>query len=141
MLHNCLGCLYPIYITQQRRSDLCIPRNETARPRSQYLHSCIFERSIYSHDRVCLFCKLRGLVPNFHVHVSVSDLYIPTNGPPILLGRPITGIYINRSQIHVCRNWERGHAVSSLEIFISNFRHSVVAVRHEVLKHDTLNLL
>ncbi len=21
--------------------------------------------------------KLRGLVPNFHIHVSVSDLYIP----------------------------------------------------------------
>jgi hypothetical protein len=29
--------------------------------------------------------KLRGLVPNFHNHVSVSDLYIPTTGPPILL--------------------------------------------------------
>jgi hypothetical protein len=29
--------------------------------------------------------KLRGLVPNFRIHVSVSDLYIPTIGPPILL--------------------------------------------------------
>jgi hypothetical protein len=29
--------------------------------------------------------KLCGLVPNFHIHVSVSDLYIPTIGPPILL--------------------------------------------------------
>ncbi len=28
---------------------------------------------------------LRGLSPNFHIHVSVSDLYIPTIGPPILL--------------------------------------------------------
>ncbi len=28
--------------------------------------------------------KLRGLVPN-QIHVSVSDLYIPTIGPPILL--------------------------------------------------------
>ncbi len=27
--------------------------------------------------------KLRGLVPSFHIHVSVSDLYIPTIGPPI----------------------------------------------------------
>jgi hypothetical protein len=25
--------------------------------------------------------KLRGLMPNFHIHVSVSDLYIPTIGP------------------------------------------------------------
>jgi hypothetical protein len=26
-----------------------------------------------------------GLVPSFHIHVSVSDLHIPTIGPPILL--------------------------------------------------------
>ncbi len=26
--------------------------------------------------------KLRGLSPNFHIHVSVSDLYIPAIGPP-----------------------------------------------------------
>ncbi len=29
--------------------------------------------------------KLRGLNPNFHIHISVSDLCIPTIGPPILL--------------------------------------------------------
>jgi hypothetical protein len=29
--------------------------------------------------------KLRGLSPNFHIHLSVSDLYIPTIGPPIFL--------------------------------------------------------
>jgi hypothetical protein len=28
---------------------------------------------------------LRGLSPNIHIHVSVSDLYIPTIGPPIFL--------------------------------------------------------
>jgi hypothetical protein len=28
--------------------------------------------------------KRRGLVPNFHIHASVSDLYIPTIGGPIL---------------------------------------------------------
>jgi hypothetical protein len=28
--------------------------------------------------------KLRGLVPNSYIHVSVSDLYISTIGPPIL---------------------------------------------------------
>jgi hypothetical protein len=36
----------------------------------------------YSHckqDPIYVFpkMKLRGLVPNFHIHVSVSDLYIP----------------------------------------------------------------
>jgi hypothetical protein len=29
--------------------------------------------------------KLRSLSPNFHIHVSVSDLYIPTISLPILL--------------------------------------------------------
>ncbi len=29
--------------------------------------------------------ELRGLSPNFYIHVSVSDLYIPTFGPPIFL--------------------------------------------------------
>ncbi len=28
--------------------------------------------------------ELRGLCPNFYIHVSVSD-YIQTNGPPIFL--------------------------------------------------------
>ncbi len=42
--------------------------------------------------------KLCGLVSNSYVHVSVSDLYIPTIGLPILLqekkiGGPIVGIY------------------------------------------------
>jgi hypothetical protein len=29
--------------------------------------------------------KLHGLIPNFLIHVSVSDLYILTIGPPIFL--------------------------------------------------------
>jgi hypothetical protein len=29
--------------------------------------------------------KYRGLSPNFHIHASMSDLYIPTIGLPILL--------------------------------------------------------
>jgi hypothetical protein len=28
--------------------------------------------------------EFRGLIPNFHIHVSVSDLYISTIGLPIL---------------------------------------------------------
>ncbi len=51
------------------------------------------------------------------VHVSVIDLYIPTIGPHILIGRPI----VNRSQKHECRNWDRGRAVSFLGIFVLNF--------------------
>jgi hypothetical protein len=40
--------------------------------------------------------EYRGLSPNFHIHVSVSELYIPTMGLPVLLEeicRMILGIY------------------------------------------------
>jgi hypothetical protein len=40
--------------------------------------------------------EYRGLSPNFHIHVSVSELYIPTMGLPFLLEEicgPILGIY------------------------------------------------
>jgi hypothetical protein len=40
--------------------------------------------------------KLRSLVHNSYIHVSVSDLYNPTIGLPILL----------RSQIHEHGNWD-----------------------------------
>ncbi len=34
---------------------------------------------------VFLFWELCGLSPNFHIHVSVSDSYIPRIGPHISL--------------------------------------------------------
>ncbi len=38
---------------------------------------------------ICIYVfpgmELRALSPNFHIHVSVNDLYIPTFGPPIVL--------------------------------------------------------
>jgi hypothetical protein len=50
--------------------------------------------------------KLRGLIPNFYIHISVSDLYISRMGLPILL----------QPQIHECGNWETEHYNSLLEI-------------------------
>ncbi len=50
--------------------------------------------------------KLRGLVPNSYIHVSESDLYIPT---AYLEGAKQTNpgnIYIAHMQIHECENWE-----------------------------------
>ncbi len=40
----------------------------------------------YKEDQIHVFqeMKLRGLVPNFPNYISVSDLYIPAIGPPIL---------------------------------------------------------
>ncbi len=57
--HNNCNSLY-------RKSNFCIPRNETVQPRSH------FPNPIYA----CLFWELRGLSPNFHIHVSMSNLYI-----------------------------------------------------------------
>jgi hypothetical protein len=39
--------------------------------------------------------EFRGSSPNFHIHVSVSDLYIPIGLPLSCsrIGRPIAGIY------------------------------------------------
>jgi hypothetical protein len=41
-------------------------------------------------------CKTKIIIINFHIHVSVSDVYSPTIGLPILLEeicRPILGLY------------------------------------------------
>ncbi len=53
--------------------------------------------------------ELHGHSPNFHIQVSVSDLYIPTIDLPILLQEKYGDRfceYINRSQIHECVNWD-----------------------------------
>jgi hypothetical protein len=52
--------------------------------------------------------ELRGLGPNVHIHVSVSDLYIPRMGPRIVMqqnrqtdrGNIYIYIYIYISQTH-----------------------------------------
>jgi hypothetical protein len=76
------------------------------------------------------YFNLRNLIvppciPNFHIHVSVSDIYIPPIGLPICcrkICRLILEIlYINRSQLHECGNWDWGCAIPYLEIFVSNF--------------------
>jgi hypothetical protein len=39
--------------------------------------------------------EYRGLSSNIHIHASVSDLYLPTIGPPILLEeicKPLVGL-------------------------------------------------
>jgi hypothetical protein len=55
---------------------------------------------------VFLFWELRGLSPNFHIHVSVSDLYSPRIGLHISssrIGRLIVGIYKSLTDTRVCK--------------------------------------
>ncbi len=69
-----------------RKLEKNIPRKETARSQSQFLHS-------YT--------------------LSVSDLYIPTIGLPIWLQKKIdrSWEYVKRSQMYEYGNWEQGRAV------------------------------
>ncbi len=59
------------------------PEYESADGQGASIVTCTHckENPIY----VFLFWELRGLSPNFHIHVSVSDLYIPRIGPHISL--------------------------------------------------------
>ncbi len=50
-----------------------------------FLWSDPFPHSKENHIYVFLFWQLRGLIPNFHIHVSVSDLLISRIGPHIFL--------------------------------------------------------
>jgi hypothetical protein len=45
------------------------------------------------------------------------------------IGKPIRGIYINRSQKHECRNWDCSHEDPLLAIYVSNFRYCLCSVR------------
>jgi hypothetical protein len=53
---------------------------------------------------VFLFWEFCGLSPNFHIHVSVSDLYIPKIGPHIWLrqNRQTDPGNISISHIYMC---------------------------------------
>ncbi len=85
----------------QRKSYLCIPLLGIARPPSQFPHSCVCERFIYSQDPSCSITA-RSTVGN-----------------------------VNPSQTHECGNWDCGRAIPFLGIFFSNFRYWFFAVREE----------
>ncbi len=59
--------------------------------------TALFCTALQGKSHLCIpFWELRGLTPNFHIYVSVSDLYIPRIGPHISLqqnGRPVLEIY------------------------------------------------
>ncbi len=95
-------CLVPI---------LCIPRNEIAR------HG-------HFQNRIIMFC-----LP-ISTFTYLWAIYIFPGARAVCLfcysqrGRLMLGIYINRSEVHECRNWERGPRVSFLGIHKSDFRYS-----------------
>ncbi len=74
---------------------------------------------------VFLFWELRGLSPNFHIHVSASDLYTPRIGPHTSLSQnrqtdPGNWYRMElNSQKDECRNLEKENYNSVLEITVS----------------------
>jgi hypothetical protein len=67
--------------------------------------------------------ELRGLSPNFLIHVSVRDLYIPRIGPHIFLQQnrqtEPENIYINRSPANECWNSFSGNICFELFVIVS----------------------
>jgi hypothetical protein len=64
----------------------------------------------YKEDPIYVFLdmQLRGLDPNFHIHVSVSYLYISTIGPPILLQQNRRTNRGNYKSLKDTRMWKLG---------------------------------
>jgi hypothetical protein len=81
-----------------------------AQPQFQFPHLCAYERFIYSQDR--------------SVHIQYF-------GFPAAEYADQSWEYINRSQTHECRNWDCGHAIPFLGIFVSNFRYCIFAVKYK----------
>ena len=71
--------------------------------------------------------EYRGLSPNFHIHVSVSELYIPTMVCLFCWRKCVDRCweFINRSQAHECGNWGLGCAIPRKEIHKRNCHCSV----------------
>ncbi len=74
-------------------------------------HNTANSKQIFPEKELCV------LGPNFHIHVSVSDLYIPIIGLPILLPENMWA--------HECGNWDGGRAIPLLVIHKWDFRGSV----------------
>ncbi len=79
------------------------PGKEFARPQSQFPRSCVCERFIYSQDRSTYF--------------------------PAAEWEDRSREFINRSNTHDCGNWDWGHAIPFLGIFVANFWNCVYAVQ------------
>jgi hypothetical protein len=85
--------------TQYREFKTNISRKGLARPQFQFLHSCVCERFMYSHDWSAY---------------SAAGKYMDRSWE-----------YINRSQTHECRNCDWVRAISFLGIHKWDFRCSI----------------
>ncbi len=59
--------------TVYRKFEINIPRKGTARPQSQFLHSCFCERFIHSHDRSAYSATGKNVDPIVGTYKSLTD--------------------------------------------------------------------
>jgi hypothetical protein len=83
-------------------SEMVLPRSafQTSEPKIlliwYFVSFTLQKTNIGNWKQIFAEKDLRGHSPHFHIHVSVSDLYIPTIDLPILMQEisgPIMGIY------------------------------------------------
>ncbi len=86
---------------QYRKFETNIPRKGIAKPQSQFSHSCVCERFMYSHHR--------------SAYSSAENMWTDPGN-----------IYVNRSQTHECGNWDWGRAIPRKGIHKWHFRFSSV---------------
>jgi hypothetical protein len=83
-LKSTVTAIYPMYMytakTQYRKFETNISRQEIARTQSQFPHSCVFERFVYSHDQFAYSAVGEYVVRSWE--------------------------YIHRSQTHERGNWD-----------------------------------
>ncbi len=79
-----------------RGTMITVPLNPPCKVIVQLMHS-LQRQSTENSKKIFPEKKLRGLSPNSFIYVSVSDLYIPTIGLPILLQEFLFWEYINRN--------------------------------------------
>jgi hypothetical protein len=101
-------------------------------------------QSTYTENSKQLFPEkeLHGPSPNFHIHVPVSDLYIPTFDLPILLQKYADQSWENiiGSQTHEYGNWDCGRAIPRKGIHKWDFRCSAWSVRNAIGQTDHGNI-
>jgi hypothetical protein len=109
-----LNCSTYTAKTQYRKFETNIPRKGIARPLSQFPHSCVCERFLYSHDRSVY---------------SVAGKYVDRSWE-----------YINRSQTHECGIGTEAVQFSFCEYIKGIFVAVYTCTKHDLLIHIFLSL-
>ncbi len=85
--------------------------------------------------------EYRGLSPNFHIHASVSDLYISTMVCLFCWRKYVdrSRVYINLLKTHECGNWGWGRSIPRNGIHKWDFRCSVKTGRDDPVFLESLH--